>query len=102
MGGLVGGPQLSRREKFRRDFRRHFLRRLVAVDVQQTLLARVVIDGRLRFLLVGLQLPDEALAADEGAYYAVRIQSDDARKTVTVYLRNRSGVFKVAGAERTW
>ncbi|MGA2607927.1 MAG: hypothetical protein ABSH01_10795 [Terriglobia bacterium] len=49
-----------------------------------------------------LQLPAEALAADEGAYYAVRIQSDDPRKTVTVYLRKRSGVFKVAGAERTW
>jgi hypothetical protein len=49
-----------------------------------------------------LQLPDEALAADDAVYYAVRIQSDDPRKTVTVYLRKRSGVFKVAGVERTW
>jgi hypothetical protein len=46
------------------------------------------------------QLPAELQAPNQ--YVAARIEGADARKTVTVYLRNRNGRIEVAGIDRTW
>ncbi len=39
---------------------------------------------------------------DDGGYLAVEIRAGDPDKTVTVYLRNRSGALKVVGIDRAW
>lgn len=39
---------------------------------------------------------------NDGGYLAVEIRAGDPDKTVTVYVRNRSGALKVVGIDRTW
>jgi hypothetical protein len=47
-------------------------------------------------------LPAELRSAGPGEYFAADIRSDDAKKTVTVYLRTKKGAVEVVGIDRTW
>jgi len=47
-------------------------------------------------------LPAELRTAGPGEYFAADIRSDDAKKTVTVYLRTKKGAVEVVGIDRTW
>ena len=49
------------------------------------------------------RLPGEVENAGNGGYFSAKIhvRSDD-HKTVTVYLRKKSGALEVVGIERTW
>jgi hypothetical protein len=47
-------------------------------------------------------LPGELRNARPGEYFTARIQSDDPKKTVAVYLRTESGRIDVVGITRTW
>ena len=48
------------------------------------------------------QVPERALAAEAGAYYAAKLSADAPGKTLTVYLRKEAGGFKAVGIERDW
>ncbi len=48
------------------------------------------------------QVPERAVAAGAGSYYAARISSDAPGKTLTVYLRKGEAGFKVVGIDRDW
>ena len=48
------------------------------------------------------RVPERALAAGSGAYYAAKISADVQGKTLTVYLRKGEAGFKVVGIERDW
>ena len=48
------------------------------------------------------QVPERAVAAEAGSYYAARISADAPGKTLTVYLRKGEAGFKVVGIERDW
>ncbi len=48
------------------------------------------------------QVPERALAAEAGAYYAAKISADAPGKTLTVYLRKEAAGFKAVGIERDW
>ena len=48
------------------------------------------------------RLPDSALRAANGSFFAAKIQAEDERKTVLVYLRKDGSGFKVTGIERSW
>ncbi len=48
------------------------------------------------------RVPESALAAEAGAYYAAKISADVQGKTLTVYLRKGEAGFKVVGIERDW
>ena len=50
----------------------------------------------------GFELPDAAVEAAQGAYFAARIQGTEPRKTVTVFLRKRATGMQVVGIDRTW
>ena len=47
-------------------------------------------------------LPGEIESAPTGSYFAAEITGEDKAKTVTVYLRKRSGDIQVVGIDRTW
>ena len=49
----------------------------------------------------GPELPASVREGAEGAYFAARI-AEPGGKTVTVYLRKRSGGYRVVGIDRTW
>ena len=48
------------------------------------------------------QVPERALAAEAGSYYAAKISADAPGKTLTVYLRKEAAGFKAVGIERDW
>jgi hypothetical protein len=48
------------------------------------------------------QVPDRAVAAGDGSYYAAKISTDAPGKTVTVYLRKEKAGFKTVGIDRDW
>ena len=50
----------------------------------------------------GLSLPESALRAAAGSYFAARIVGEDETRTVTVFLRRETAGFKVVGIDRTW
>ena len=50
----------------------------------------------------GFRLPDPALGAANGSFFAAKIQAEDDNKTVLVYLRKDRSGFKVVGIERSW
>lgn len=50
----------------------------------------------------GPELPSAARTGAEGAYFAAKLAGDDAKKTVTVYLRKRDGGFRIVGIDRSW
>lgn len=50
----------------------------------------------------GFEIPAELSKAAPGAYFAADIQGQDARKTVTVYLRKTGGDFRIVGVDRRW
>ena len=50
----------------------------------------------------GFRLPDPALGAANGSFFAAKIQAEDDNKTVLVYLRKDGSAFKVSGIERSW
>jgi hypothetical protein len=49
-----------------------------------------------------LALPQDLKVAAPGEYFGAHIQGGDPKKTVTVYLRKRSGEIEVVGIDRTW
>jgi hypothetical protein len=50
----------------------------------------------------GFAVPAKVANADDGAYFAARIDVGDKAKTVTVYLRKNRGQLQVVGIDRTW
>ncbi len=48
------------------------------------------------------RLPDSALGAANGSFFAAKIEAEDKDKTVLVYLRKERSGFKVTGIERSW
>ena len=48
------------------------------------------------------RLPDSAIGAANGSFFAAKIQGEDENKTVAVYLRKDGSAFQVTGIERTW
>ena len=48
------------------------------------------------------RLPDSALGAASGSFFAAKIQAEDENKTVIVYLRKDGSAFSVTGIERSW
>ena len=48
------------------------------------------------------RLPDSAIGAANGSFFAAKIQAEDENKTVVVYLRKERSGFKVTGIERSW
>ena len=48
------------------------------------------------------RLPDSAIGAATGSFFAAKIQGEDENKTVAVYLRKDGSAFQVTGIERTW
>lgn len=49
-----------------------------------------------------LAVPQQLREASAGEYFAARIHGDDKQKTVTVYLRKKTGEVEVVGVDRTW
>ncbi|HEU0007500.1 MAG TPA: hypothetical protein VFS12_16065, partial [Terriglobia bacterium] len=47
-------------------------------------------------------VPERAVAAEAGSYYAAKISADVPGKTLTVYLQKGEAGFKVIGIERDW
>lgn len=59
---------------------------------------KTALDGATSF-----DLPAAVRSSAPGSYFAATIRGDDAKKTVTVYVRAVSGgSFRVVGIERTW
>ena len=50
----------------------------------------------------GFRLPDAALAASAGEYFAADIHSENPGRSVRVYLRRTPAGFEIAGIDRTW
>ena len=52
---------------------------------------------------VSFDLPAAVRSASPGSYFAATIRGEEAKKTVTVYVRAvSSGAFRVVGIDRTW
>jgi hypothetical protein len=61
-------------------------------------ITKTALDGATSF-----DLPAAVRSSAPGSYFAATIRGDDAKKTVTVYVRGVSGgSFRVVGIERTW